>query len=274
MNSNIFYVCFSHIPITTKYPDFVHPIYLGDAVNLGPLNLNTLAPSWVPFHSILGSTAGTFALKNYLINNRKKIDFVGICQYRKFISFEKIGYMADNYQAMDIVRGADLDKNTLNRIMLQSELRMLVSKPGQFLINEKQYNYLYQYKDCHYIEDFLRFTAELLSHNILDKNEAYNFLDEKIFIPGGLELGIYPLDFWLSHIIELEKVVISCINKFPIVRDGYQARSWAFCMERIGSFLVLAELRKLYGDLDWIANGCGNLNLINHNDSSEYTPGT
>jgi hypothetical protein len=273
MNKNIFYACFSHIPITTNYPDFIHPIYLGGAANFGELNLNDLAPTWVPFHPILGSTAGTFALKNYLIKNRKEEEFVGICQYRKFLSFEKIGSMADNYQAMDIVRSTDLDKNTLSKVMLQSELKMLVSKPGQFLLNEKQHNYLYQYKDCHHVEDFLRFTAELLDHNILDKNEIYNFLDEKIFLPGGLELGIYPLDFWLSHIIELEKVVISCINKFPIVREGYQARSWAFCMERIGSFLALAELKKMYGELDWVVKGCGNLNLINDNDSTNYAPG-
>jgi hypothetical protein len=90
MNKNIFYACFSHIPITTNYPDFIHPIYLGDAVNLGALNLNDLAPNWAPFHPILGSTAGTFALKNYLLKNRGVEEFVGICQYRKFVSFEKL----------------------------------------------------------------------------------------------------------------------------------------------------------------------------------------
>jgi len=267
---NIIYACFSHVPIKIEYPEFVEPIYMGEASNLGELNLKNLAPAWCEHHPILGATAGTFALKNYIVNIRTDQEYVGLCQYRKFISHKKIGITAENYQVMDIASSNSINKHLLAEVMLPETLKIQVSNPGQFLLNEINHNYLYQYKDCHFIEDILRFTAELVDQNILDKEDAYLFLNEKIFIPGGLELGIYPIDFWMQHIIKLEKVVKTCIAIFPNNREGYQSRAWSFCMERIGSYLILKEIRK---NPDWISDNCGYLNLINNDDSKSYTPG-
>lgn len=271
ISREIFYACLSHIPINVDYPDFVTPIYLGEASNLGELNLSKLAPAWVKYHPILGGTAGTFALKNYLIKNRTTEKFVGICQYRKFISYYKLGITADNYQVMDVTTSESLDKFRLSDAMIPNTIKPLISQPGQFSHHGKNYNYLYQYKDVHHIEDLLRFTAQLVENNVIDKEDAYSFLNEEIFIPGGLELGIYSIDFWMDAITRLEEVVLNCISLFPKNHPGYQSRAWAFCMERIGSYLILKELKK---DPNWLSNYCGHLNLINSDGSNSYTPGT
>ena len=270
ISDEIIYGCISHVPIQIDYPEFVKPIYLGDSCFLGDLNLNILAPKWVKHHPIIGGLAGSFALKNYINNNKTTQKFVGICQYRKFLSHTKLGKTADNYQVMDITSNDTLDKKSLTSAMIPEKLRPLLCQPGQFLHNGKNYNYLYQYKDVHHIEDLLRFTAQLIERKVIDKEEAYLFLTEEIFVPGGIELGILPIDFWLSNITKLEEVVLDCISLFPDKREGYQARAWAFCMERIGSFLLMKEFRK---DPNWIEKYCGCLNLINDDNSYSYAPG-
>ena len=270
VSEDIFYACLSHVPINVEYPDFITPIYLGEACSLGDLNLLKLAPAWVKYHPILGGTAGSFALNNYLKINRKNQKYVGICQYRKFLSHKKLGKTADNYQVMDVTSRDVLNRDFLADAMLPDAIRPLISQPGQFLQNGVNYNYLYQYKDVHHIEDILRFTAQLFENNVIDNEEVYLFFNEKVFIPGGIELGIYPIDFWMDSMTKLEKVVTECICLFPKVREGYQSRAWAFCMERIGSFLILKELKK---DPEWILKYCGHLNLINDDGSNSYTPG-
>ena len=99
---NIVYACLTHVPLEVDYPDYVTPIYMGEAQGEGRLNLRDLAPEWEPYHPVLGSIAGAFALKNLLLQ-RPGISHVGICQYRKFMTRERLGVQADNYQVMDVL---------------------------------------------------------------------------------------------------------------------------------------------------------------------------
>jgi hypothetical protein len=270
ISNAIIYGCLSHVEINIDYPNYINPIFLGNACSFGDLNLNELAPNWVQYHDLLGGTAGTFALKNYILSIKNNHEFVGICQYRKFLSFEKIGVTAENYQVMDIISSKALTKEILYQSMIPEVIRPLFCQPGQFLHNGKNYSYLYQYKDVHHLQDLLRFTAMLIEYGVLDKDEAYYFLTEEVFMAGGIELGIFPIDFWLSNIIKLEMIVSECISFYPKKRDKYQIRAWAFCMERIGSYLLLKEFRKYP---EWINKYCGYLNLVNFDQSKSYTPG-
>ncbi len=62
------------------------------------------------------------------------------------------------------------------------------------------------------------------------------------------------------------------------VRDGYQARLWSFCSERLGSYLLLKRLRaevaapsgsaiEWLGRRRWSARFAGQLNLVTESDS-------
>ncbi|MEK1904332.1 MAG: hypothetical protein AAAB13_01000, partial [Pseudomonas sp.] len=64
---NLFYACLTHVPLEMDFPEYVTPIYMGEAQAPGRLNLRDLAPEWEPYHPVLGATAGAFALKNLLL---------------------------------------------------------------------------------------------------------------------------------------------------------------------------------------------------------------
>jgi hypothetical protein len=270
----LLYACLTHVPLEVRFPDFVQPIHMGDAQGEGRLNLRELAPEWNPFHPVLGSIAGTFALKNLLLQQTRPIQHVGICQYRKFLSRERLGVQAQNYQVMDVLPSAQLAQLDLAGQMLPLGSDFLIGKPGQFALNGEQHGYLYQYKDVHHVEDFLRFTAAAVEVGALGKQEVMPFFDEKIFFPGGIELGVFPTAFWLPHIGAIEAVVRRCVELHDTRRDGTQARIWAFCAERLGSYYLLRYLRSLGGEGgDWLSRHVGQLNLLVGEGEQEYVPG-
>ncbi len=270
---NLFYACLTHVPLEVEFPDYVTPIYMGEAQGAGRLNLRDLAPEWEAYHPVLGATAGAFAMKNLLLQ-RPEIRQVGICQYRKFMTRERIGTQADNYQVMDVLAAEQIDRTELTAQMLPQGSDFLIGKPGQFTLNGVNHGYLYQYKDVHHVEDFLRFTAAAVEVGALDRQEVCPFFDEKVFFPGGIELGVLPAEFWIRHISFIESTVRRCIELHPTERADVQARVWAFCAERLGSYYLLRQLRTLTpAGGDWLSRHCGQLNLLVKSGERSYVPG-
>ena len=272
--AGLVYACLTHVPLWVDYPDYVTPIYSGQAQGAGKLNLRDLAPEWEPYHPVLGGSAGAFAFKNYLLKHRPDVQQVGICQYRKFVSRSRIGTQASNYQVMDVLSKKQLDTLPLRDIMRPPDEGFLIGQPGQFTMNGINFDYLYQYKDVHHIEDLLRFTAEAVELGVLHKSEVQHFFGEKFFFPGGIELGFFPAAFWIRSITALEAVVRACVQRFPARREGTQARVWSFCMERLGSDMLIRELRGSQDSEHWTQRHRGCLNLITEDDSVDYVPGT
>ena len=267
------YACLTHVPLWVDMPPYVTPIYSGEAQGPGRLNLRDLAPEWEPFHPVLGGTAGAFALKNLLLRQYPEATQVGICQYRKFVSRKRLGLPAQNYKVMDVLDRAQLQARVLAEAMLPDGPGFLVGQPGQFAVGDVSYDYLYQYKDVHHVEDLLRFTSEAVELGVLHKNEVIPFFGEKVFFPGGIELGFFPAGFWIASISAVESVVRVCVQRYPMRREGAQARVWSFCVERLGSYLLLKHLRTLHGPTDWLTNLTGHLNLITEDSSAGYVPG-
>lgn len=269
------YACLTHVPLGVAFPPYVTPIYMGEAQQAGQLNLRELAPEWVEYHPILGSLAGLFALKNYLRIAHPDATRVGVCQYRKFVSRARVGQQASNYQVMNVMTKEQFAAFDPYLLMLPGDAPFLVGQMGQFVMNGKNYDILYQYKDVHHVEDLLRFTAEAVALGVLDKQDVHPFFGEIMFFPGGLELGVFPADFWLDAVTGIEAVVRSCVSRFSDVRrEGYQARAWAFCVERLGSYFLLRHFRRNYPEQVWKGAFIGHLNLINDDGSLAYAVGT
>ena len=107
-----------------------------------------------------------------------------------------------------------------------------------------------------------------------------------MLIPGGLEMGVYPADFWLEQIGALEAVTRGCIERYPAPPAGYQLRAWAFCNERLGSWLLLRHFRgpgkrravrdrlQALQPSHWSRRYIGRLNLITEPGQPDYVPGT
>ncbi len=282
-DSGLFYACITHIPLTTVFPAWVTPLYVGQAQGEGRLNLRDLAPQWEPQHPLLGGTAGTFAVRQALLRDHPGATRVGLCQYRKFVSRRRISkVVAKSYKTMDVVAKADLPVQRLTEVMAPGDEPFLVSR----LFPMRRQGCLGQYSEVHRAQDLLHFTAEAVSQGVLAGTEAKAFLNEGEFIPGGLEMGVYPTDFWLPNMAAVEAVVRACIDTYPIAREGYQARAWAFCAERLGSYLLLRHFRgadRQRGPLEklrrhlpshWAQRCVGRLNVINDEAQSDYVTGS
>ena len=261
------YGCLTHVPLWIDFPDYVTPICLGGAQGAGRQNLRDLAPEWEPYHPVLGGAAGIFALKNFVLQQPGARQ-VGICQYRKFVTRRRVGVPSANYQVMDVLAKQQLGAQDLAELMHPGDAQFLIGHPGAFTMNGVNHDYLYQYKDVHHVEDFLRFIAAAVEIGVLSKQDVHPLFNEKVFLPGGIELGFYPADFWVRGITDLEQVVRFCVQRYPVPREGAQARSWAFCMERLGSYMMLKHLRTV-----GVAQPFGYLNLITEADSLDYVPG-
>lgn len=232
---------------------------------------------------MLGGTAGTFAVKNWVLRQHPEVTAIGMCQYRKFVSHQRLSRVkAKSYPAMDVVPAADLPLARLEQAMLPGPEPFLVSR---LLSLRKEKGYLGQFGRVHHAQDLLRFAAEAVEQGVIDSREAHAFMDEKDLIPGGIELGWFPAAFWLSNTTAIENVLRACIRRYPVERSGYQVRAWAFCAERLGSFLLLRHFRAQPGQAvgdgkferllpsHWSRRFVGRLNIVTDAGPANYVPG-
>ena len=280
------YGCVTHGPRWLDYPAWVETIRLGEAQSDGGLNLRDLAPEWVAYHPVIGGTAGAFALKN-LVAASPETTHVGVCQYRKFVSNVRLSRrVAPSYKVMDIVASRDLPTERLAAALVPGGRDFLLPRPFTFSNARKLDDYLGQFARVHHVEDLLRFSAEAVEQQVLDKAEVEHFFGEDVLIVGGVELGIYPKPFWIAAVTAIENITRACVRRYPVARTGYNARGWAFCSERLGSYLVLRHLRATAGGAKgprelgwamgkhWARRFVGQLNLVADEDAPDYAIGT
>ncbi|WP_432240066.1 hypothetical protein [Herbaspirillum robiniae] len=264
--------CMTHVPLPVKFPDHVLPIYLGESQHEGALNLRDLAPEWLPYHPIVGGMLGNFALRNLILREYPNVRRVGVCMYRKFVSRERIsGVPAEDNWMMDVVSDKEFAQQSLEQMLEPGSQEFIVGRTCGFNVGGAGAGYLRHYALAHHAEDLLRYAAAATELGVFDKSEAEAFFNEKIFFMGGVELGVFPAEFWLRAIGQIEAVTWYCVQRYETRRDGYQTRAWAFCAERLGSFLLLRELRARYGEPAY-ERFFGQLNLITAGDNKQYVP--
>ena len=275
------YGCLTHVELPLAFPAFVTPIYMGQAQGPGRANLRDLAPDWEPHHPVVGGTAGIFALKNLILRDHPQATRVGICQYRKFVSRKRVSrQVAPNYSAMDIVSPAAVTVERLAQWLEPGAEDFLVSR----LLPMRE-GCLGQFASSHVVQDLLRFIALAVELGVIDKHDVEWFARETWLIPGGIELGVFPREFWIAQATALENVVRACVEQHPVQRAGYQMRVWAFCAERLGSWMLLRHFRgrarpprgELHKSLlrgHWRQRFVGNLNLVADDSTTAYVPGT
>lgn len=271
-DTELIYGCITHVELPIRFPDFVTPIYLGESQAPGRLNLRELAPKWVPYHPIVGGMVGNFALRNYILEHHPKVKRIGVCMYRKFISRERIsGVPAEDNWMMDVVSDKELERQTFDSMLDPGAGDLLVGKTCGFLSDGQSAGYLKHYASAHHVEDLLRFAAAAVELGVLHSREVELFFDERVFFMGGVELGVFPAAFWLKSIADIEAVAWACVQRYEVKREGYQSRAWAFCAERLGSYLLLRHLRSICGG-DNFEQFMGQLNLITRGDQTLYVP--
>jgi hypothetical protein len=165
----------------------------------------------------------------------------GVFSHRKIIVRTKIGEPSRVLGFYNEVSVADANLIHREEIEPRPGCEFLVGFPLKFECGVVEH-----YIDTHRGIDLFEYVSMAVDMGILTLDQAQEFAQEKIFIPGGCELGIYPTA-WLRSVLEkLERLGREFVTRCaPRIRtyDNFQVRAVGFLAERLGSYFLLSELR-------------------------------
>ncbi|WP_139335150.1 hypothetical protein [Mycobacterium sp. GA-1841] len=198
-------------------------------------------------------------------------DLIEICSFRKRILPYPAGVEAKIFPTL---REFDLEY-----ALAEDDVASQFSwEPGSgFLVAQPLYfkNTVYRhYASIYRSRDFHDYTSIAVEMNVLDSCSASQFLAAKHFIPGGVELGIFPRSWLVDVLSKLEAVGRVFLERYGYrVReyDKYQVRAVGFLSERLGSFLLIRHLMDIYSN-HIPADVFGYMTVI-VNDGSRYSAG-
>jgi len=190
-----------------------------------------------------GSHVLPIAIKRLPLNAQ----LIEISSYRKKILPSPEGIEAPSYPTMREL--------SLQGILNQTELSAFIPKADfEFLVAQPRYfkkSIIGQYAACHHRQDILDYTSIAVEMGVLNSDSASIFLASKHFIPGGVELGIYPADWLTQTLSNIESVSRQFLNRYRVRLEkynAYQVRAIGFLSERLGSFLLIRHLTTQYSN--------------------------
>lgn len=244
--------CLAHKRPLYKLPKHVTVIWLGNSNAPDLPNkiipLNEISLQLDAYHAFLGGSAGSYAVASILsarnCQNLGENQKVAIIMYRKFVLPQLCGFNPAQSQPYFFISQSDVEKIDLeNNLYSDKTPPFLLTKSLYF--NEGIYG---QYSIYCNAPDILRYTAIAIEMGVISWQEGGEFLSDKVLIPGGIELGIYPVAIFLKIIDKLSAISLEFLRRHqPVCVDLYQRRAVSFCSERLGSYLLRKELVQIYG---------------------------
>lgn len=263
--------CVTHVQVDVSFPADTYIVHLGKRIvshfYKNQIKVSELYDDLDTFHSMLGGSAGSFAINRFLKKHPdvfKDGDIINLFQYKKFVLRGAYGKPSAVYPGISNLTFEDLAGMDLSSLLDDSVSDFLVGRPLLF-----KNGLFHQYQTCHPIQDFLNFTALALDLEVLAPTEVKNFFETKIFIPCGAEFGLMPVRVYKEIVSKLELVCLEFLKKHkPSSLDVYNRRAVSFCSERLGSYLLLKLFKNLPMNQEYF-------NGVIHNVSvdGEYRPG-
>ena len=208
-------------------------------------HISALDSYWDKMRPYSYGAAGNYVIPK-AIDSAGHTVLTGIFSHRKIIVKTQIGSRSprsDFYFDVEIDEAAHLPREEIEP---RAGFDFLVGFPFTF-----SQGVVGQYIEAHYGIDLFDYVSMAVEMGILPLKEAQRFATEQIFIPGGCESGIYPTA-WVRPILEgLEKLGREFLSRrgARIKRYGsFQIRAVGFLAERLGSYLLLSELRRRYSE--------------------------
>ena len=236
--------CVSHAePILPRYW-FDDVIALGEYEEESPLHISRLHNFWHKNRNLSFGAAGSYALPRALEQQPPEYQLVGICSYRKAILRRPLGRPSESYPTMREMERHEAEPLDASEMSPAGDHEFLLAQPRHFPAG-----LFHQYAVVHELVDLLDYTSLAIKSGLLSNVEAADFVKEPAIIPGGCELGIYPRQ-WLAETLNelgrLGKTFLETYGSRVSRYNAYQIRAVGFLSERLGSFLLMRELKRRY----------------------------
>ncbi len=222
-------------------------ISLGDFQSDSIFHVRQLDRFWHEARPIAYGAAGSHVLPIAIERFSSGAKLIEISSYRKRILPSPEGTESRLYPTLRELDFENFGKEAeLSVFIPRADLEFLVAQPLHF-----KKSVVGHYALVHHRRDILDYASLAVEMGVLDSNSASEFLAIKHFIPGGVELGIYPKS-WLIHALSgIELVSRQFLNRYGNrlkKYDRYQIRAVGFLAERLGSFLLIRHLMETYSN--------------------------
>ncbi|ODQ95678.1 hypothetical protein [Mycolicibacterium holsaticum] len=211
------------------------------------LHVRNLDSFWHEARPVAFGAAGSYVLPIALEKVPGDVELVEISSYRKrILPFP---------EGTESVRYPTLRQLNCDRVEREAELATFTPRNGlTFLVSQPLYfkkSVKSHYATIHHRRDILDYTAIAVEMGVLDADSAAEFLAAKHFIPGGVELGIFPKRWLVQTLSAIEVVGRQFVQRYAnrLRRyNTYQIRAVGFLSERLGSFFLIRQLMAEYSN--------------------------
>jgi hypothetical protein len=208
-------------------------------------HISALDAYWDEMRPYAYGAAGNYVIPK-AIDAAGHTDLTGIFSHRKIIVRTQIGRRSpgsDFYFDVEVEQAAHLPREEIEP---RAGFDFLIGFPITF-----NQGVVGQYIEAHYGIDLFDYVSLAVEMGVLPLKEAQRCATEQLFIPGGCESGIYPTT-WVRPVLEgLAKLGREFVTRrgARILRYGnFQIRAVGFLAERLGSYLLLSELRRRFSE--------------------------
>jgi hypothetical protein len=222
-------------------------ISLGDFQSDSVFNVRQLDPFWHEARPIAYGAAGTHTLPIAIERFSSGAKLIEISSYKKRILPSPEGTESRLFPTLRELNLENFGKEAeLSAFIPRADLEFLVAQP----LHLKK-SVVGHYASVHHRRDILDYVSIAVEMGVLDSNSAAELLAAKHFIPGGVELGIYPKSWLIQVLSGIELVSRQFLDRYSNRLEKYnryQIRAVNFLSERLGSFFLIRHLMEKYSN--------------------------
>ena len=238
-------ICVSHTAPLVPAEFFDLAIGIGDYRPPRGAHISTLDPFWDQARPLAYGAAGNYVIPRMIPNDEgRRPDLTGIYSHRKMIARATIGRQAERYPVYREISVSTAQNLPPEERRPRNDHEFLIGAPIQF-----PHGVVQQYAHMHHAIDLFDYLSIGVQLGVLSPGEVQEFTVDNQFVPGGCELGVYPTAWLCTTLSKLEMIGREFVTRFAHrirAYDSYQVRAVGFLAERLGSYLLLKEIRGRY----------------------------
>lgn len=220
-------------------------ISLGEYQTQSEFHISRLDTFWHEARPVAYGAAGMHALPQAIAKLPAEIQLIEISSYRKRILPLEAGRLSRTYLSMRelTVTEAETAKGLAVFVPTNQE-GFLVAAPRPFKMSV-----LKQYAKYHHRKDIIDYISLAVSLGVLEEAEASELLAMRVFIPGGVQLGIYPRAWLVEALRQIGSVSREFLYRYRDRVYGYdnvQVRAVGYLDERLGSYKLIKYFGEKY----------------------------